>query len=450
MAELTLTPRLKKVMMKLDPQELNLVKLLALSIFNDLKEGKSSGQVLNNAIENITKQSGGTTPRVTRPPSGGPPSNNNNNNNNYDEKADETRLKEILGTAAKKGAAGIKIHSFVLKRLRARHAAAAQRVAEAQVAEAVAENSPKRVASAEKAAEVASEEVEESERELTEDELMLEFQEIRFVELLSRIKTENAEEKLKEFRSILREIQPLLKNIKEIETKINLLEENINTTRKRTGKIPREGVDKLKELYGELNEKKAEIDKLEKYKTAQMQFLEVIRNAEEVEKNIEEIERNKVKKHAFRVKAEQMAVLVKEQHVKLLLHPQIQANLSILMALISTLVSSGALPPGVQGGVGIAYAAIVASLTIVLALYANTPDSELNVKVKPFLEMSSSERKEHVQQLEAKKQLDIIRNERNNQLKREKGKRNKTSRAIKQAVSSFAHGHRGGTRKVRN
>jgi len=452
MAELTLTPRLKNVMMKLSPQELNLVKLLSLSIFNDLKEGKSSGQVLNNAIENITKQSGGTTPRVTRPPSGGPPSNNNNsNNNNYDEKADETRLKEILGTAAKKGAAGIKIHSFVLKRLRARHAAAAQRVAEAQVAEAVAENSPKRVAFAEKAAEVSSEEVEESERELTEDELMLQFQEIRFVELLSRIKTENVEEKLEEFRSILREIQPLLKNIKEIETKINLLEENINTTRKTTGKIPREGVGKLKALYGELNEKKVEIDKLEKYKTAQMEFLQVIRQAEEVEKNIEEIERNKVKKHAFRVKAEQIAVLVKEQHVKLLLQPQIQANLSMLMALISALVSSGALPAGVQGGVGIAYAAIVASLTIVLALYASTPDSELNVKVKPFLEMNSSEREEHVQQLEAKKQLDMIRKARNKQLKREKKQRNKTRNFIKQAASAFGRGHgRGGTRKVRN
>jgi len=452
MAELTLTPRLKNVMMKLDPQELNLVKLLSLSIYNNLKEGKSSEQILDNAIQSITKQSGGTTPRVTRPPSGGPPSNNNNsnnNNNNYDE-ATVSRIEKELETAAKKEAAAIKIHFFVLKRLRARHAAAVQRVAEAQVSEAVAENSPKRVAFAEKAAEVSSEEVKESERELTEDELMLQFQEIRFVELLSRIKTENAEEKLKEFRSILREIQPLLKNIKEIETKINLLQKNINTTRNRTGKIPRDGVDKLKELYGELNEKKAEIDKLEKYKTAQMEFLEVIRQAEEVEKNIEEIERNKVKKHAFRVKAEQIAVLVKEQHVKLLLQPQIQANLSMLMALISALVSSGALPAGVQGGVGIAYAAIVASLTIVLALYASTPDSELNVKVKPFLEMNSSEREEHVQQLEAKKQLDMIRKARNKQLKREKKQRNKTRNFIKQAASAFGRGHRGGTRKVRN
>lgn len=447
MAELTLTPRLKKVMMKLDPQELNLVKLLSLTIFNDLKEGKSSEQVLNNAIENITKQSGGTTPRATRPPSGGPPSNNNNSD---DEEADETRLKEILGTAAKKGAAGIKIHSFVLKRLRARHAAAAQRVAEAQVAEAVAENSPKRVASAEKAAEVASEEVEESERELTEDELMIQFQEIRFVQLLSRIKTENAEEKLEEFRSILREIQPLFKNIKEIEANVGLLQEKISLTRKRTGRIPREDANKLQKLYGELNEKKAEIDKLEKYKAAQMEFLQVIRQAEEVEKNIEMIERNKVKKHAFRVKAEQIAVLVKEQHVKLLLQPQIQANLSMLMALISALVSSGALPAGVQGRLGTAYAAIVASLTIVLALYASVPDSELNVKVKPFLEMNSSEREEHVEQLEAKKQLDMIRKARNKQLKREKNQRNKTRNFKKQAISAFARGHRGGTRKVRN
>ena len=437
--------------MKLDPQEFNLVKILSLSIFNDLKKGKSPKQIISDAIQTVTQQSGGTTPRATRPRSGSPNSNSNSNsNNNYNEEAGAARLSEILREGEAKTAAAVKINQFVLKKRRARLAAAEQKLAEAQVKEVVAGGSPKQVESAENAVEAASKEVEVSESELTEDELMLQFQEMGFVELLARIKTENNEQKLEEFRSTLKEMQPLVKNIKEIEAKITVLKENINTIRRTTGKISSEGVNKLKDLVKELNEKKAEVENLENYKEAQMFFLQLIHKSEQVEKNIEEIERNKVKKHAFRVKAEQMGVLVKEHHVKLLLQPQIQGNVAILISLISALINSGALPPGVQGGVGIAYSAIVAALTIVLALYASTPDSELNVKVKPFLEMNSGEREEHIQKLEAKKQLNMQRKTLNKQLQREKKQRNKTRSFIKQAASAFGRGHgRGGTRKLR-